>query len=319
MEKDLFQSKLRLRHLHCFMAVAQTRSLRKAADKLHLSQPAMSKTLSELEEIVGVRLLERNRQGAQLTRDGEVFLPHAVAVLEALHAGQHAVGNAQASAGETVHVGALPTVAPDLLPFALTAFRERHADARVVIQTAANAPLLRMLAAGELDFVVGRMADPQMMVGLSFELLYVEPLVMAVRSRHPLVADAAPSLSDILRYPFVVSPKGTIPRHNAESYLQSRGLGIPANCTETLSVSVALQIVRHSDAVWFTPAGAVREHVLDRSLVQLAVPTKGTEEPVGLLLRSEGSLAAPAREFIRVLREAAVGRRAHRPRKSARY
>jgi len=74
--------------------------LRKAADKLHLTQPAISKTLSELEEIIGVKLLERNRLGAQLTREGEQFLPHAMSVLEVLDSVTTAVGHQQKPANE---------------------------------------------------------------------------------------------------------------------------------------------------------------------------------------------------------------------------
>jgi len=199
-----------------------------------------------------------------------------------------------------------------LIPLVLQLFRQRYPFAKVLIQTAANAPLLQMLKAGEVDFVLGRMADPQMMVGLSFELLYVEPLVFAVRNAHPLAAKTSVSLNDIVAYPFVISPTGTIPRHNAESYLRSRGLAMPANCTETLSVSVARQIVRHSDAIWFAPTGAVRDDLVERTLIQLDVPTEGTEEPVGLLLRSEENLTALAKEFVRLLRETAVTRRPRR-------
>lgn len=302
MEKDLFKSRIRLRHLHCFLAAAQEGNLRRAADKLHLTQPAISKTLSELESIVGTKLLERNRQGAQLTRDGEQFLPRALSVLEAIDTIGSAIGPEQEQADEPIYIGALPSVAPDLIPQVLQAFRQRHPNAKVLIQTAANAPLLQMLKAGEVDFVLGRMADPQMMVGLSFELLYMEPLLFAVRNGHPLAKKASPSLNDIVAYPFVISPTGTIPRHNAESYLRSRGFAMPANCTETLSVSVARQIVRLSDAVWFAPAGAVRGGAEEGALTHLDVSTEGTEEPVGLLLRSEGTLKDAAKEFVGLLR-----------------
>jgi DNA-binding transcriptional LysR family regulator len=276
---------------------------------MNLTQPAISKTLSELEQIVGARLLERNRQGAKLTRDGEVFLAHAIPVLEALDAARNAVGPQQAPQTEVVHVGALPTVAPDLLPGALQLFRAGHADARVTIHTAANAPLLQMLRAGEVDFVLGRMADPQMMVGLAFELLYMEPLVLVVRNGHPTAAKARPSLNDVVRYPLIVAAKGTIPRHNTESFLQSRGLKLPSNCTETLSVSVAQRIVAQSDAIWFTPAGAARDLVANGALKQLKVSTTGTEEPVGLLQRSEGNQSSAAKGLMRILREAAAARR----------
>ncbi len=309
MEKDAFHHRIRLRHIHCFLAVAQERNLGRAAERLRLTQPAVSKTLSELEDIAGTRLFERNRLGAQLTADGEKFLPHALGVLDALDAVSRSVGLEQAAQSETVHIGALPTVAPDLLPLALRVFRRTHPAARVSIQTAANAPLLQMLKAGEVDFVVGRMADPQMLAGLSFELLYVEPLVLAVRAAHPLAGAGTVSPGEVVAYAAVVSPKGTIPRHNTESFLQSRGLALPAGCTETLSVSVARRIALHSDAVWFTPLGAVRDDLAGGALVRLALPTEGTEEPVGLLQRSEGQLSFAAQEFIRLLREAALVRR----------
>jgi len=309
MNKDLFKSRIRLRHLDCFVVVAQERNLGKAAARLRLTQPAVSKTLSELEDIVGARLLERNRQGARLTRDGEVFLAYAIPVLEALDAAQGAVGAEQAPHADTLYVGALPTVAPDLLPAALRIFRRAYPDARVTIHTAANEPLLQMLKAGEVDFVLGRMADPQSMAGLAFELLYVEPLVLAVRAGHPLAKKRRPSLAEVATYPLVVAAKGTIPRHNTESLLQSHGLKVPLNCTETLSVSVAQRIAAHSDSVWFTPAGAARDELANGTLAKLALSTKGTEEPVGLLHRTEGSQPAAMQALLRILREAAAARR----------
>ena len=90
MEKNvLFNQRIRLRHLHTFVAVAQQGTLGRAAETLNLSQPALSKTLNELEQLTGTRLFERGRLGAQLTLPGEQFLTHAVRVLDALNtAGQ---------------------------------------------------------------------------------------------------------------------------------------------------------------------------------------------------------------------------------------
>lgn len=308
MDASLFASRIRLRHIHCFVAVAQERNVGKAAEKLRISQPAASKTLSELEEIVGTKLVERGRLGAQLTHDGEAFLAHAVNVLKALQTAGSAVGSEQVAESESVQVGALPSVAPDLIPAALHAFRRLRPHARVVIHTAANAPLLEMLKSGSVDFVLGRMADPVMTVGLSFELLYMEPLLLVAKPDHPLAAGNAVSLSEVIRFPLIVSPSGTVPRHNTESLLHAHGLRLPSNCTETLSVSVARQIVKHSDYIWFAPAGAAREDMVSRDLVALPVPARATEEPVGLLRRSESSASAPAAEFMKILREFAAMR-----------
>ena len=178
-----------------------------------------------------------------------------------------------------------------------------------MVQTATNAALLHMLKAGEIDFALARMADPEMLVGLSFELLHMEPLALAVRPGHPLAGMGTVPLTDILAYPVVVPTRGTTPRHNTESYFQSRGLKMPTNCLETLSVSLARQVTRQSDAVWFAPLGAVRADLAAGELLRLACPTEGTQEPVGLLQRSEGRPAAAALAFMGLLRDMATGRR----------
>jgi DNA-binding transcriptional LysR family regulator len=175
-----------------------------------------------------------------------------------------------------------------------------------------------MLRAGKVDFVLARMADPPQMMGLAFEFLYVEPLVLAVRPGHPLADHPSAGLSDVLGYPLVVFSEGTIPRHNTESYLQSQGLRLPHNCTETLSVSVGRLLTQRSDSIWIIPAGAVRADFEQGTLAQVPLAMRGTEEPVGLLNRSEGRLSAAAREFVAVLREAAAARApAAEPGKSA--
>lgn len=309
MEKDLFKSRIRLRHLDCFVTVAQTRNLGKAAAKLSLSQPAVTKILNELEAILGTTLVERSRQGAKLTRDGDAFLAHAVAVLDALHAAGAAVGPQREARHESVRIGALPTVAPDLLPGALQRFRRAHPQAQVSVQTTTNAALLGMLKAGEIDVAVARMADPELLVGLSFELLYVEPLVAAVRPGHPLAGRKSVTLQEVLSYPAMVAAQGTIPRHNTESHFAGHGLKLPANLTETLSISLARQLTRQSDTVWFAQRGAVRADLDDGTLIALALPTAGAEEPVGIVRRSDAGIDGATLALIAALREEAALRR----------
>lgn len=317
MEKDVFKNRIRLRHLDCFICVAQTSHVGKAAEKLRMSQPAVSKTLTELEEIVGQSLLVRNRQGTKLTREGEDFLRHAVAVTDALNAAHASFGAKVTSTAETIFIGALPTVAPDLLPPALETFRRQHPDARVVFQTGANAALLHLLKTGEVDVVFGRMADPEMMVGLTFELLYVEPMVLAVRPAHPLASQGKVSLHEVMRFPLVVSSKNTIPRHNTESFFRSHGLKLPSNCIETLDVALARQIVLQTEAVWFAPLGAVRNDDVDGVIATLELSTAGVEEPVGMLRRSDAELGGATMAFMACVVEAASRLRAGQRRRQA--
>lgn len=299
---------VQLRHLRCLVAVAQERHLARAAERLALSQPAVSKTLSELEAIVGTRLVERSKAGRRgvqgLTAAGEQLLAHALRVLEALDASAQAVAPAAGGRIERLRIGALPSVAPALLPLALARLRDGWPQVQIVVKSAANAALLDELRAGELDLVVGRMSDPRLMGGLSFELLHTEPLVFAVRAGHPLALKAA-SVQAVLGYPLVVYGEGTIPRHNTESFLSARGLVLPTNALQTLDVAVARALVAVSDAVWITPLGAARGELPDGRLVQLRIETAGTEEPVGLLQRSDAEPSALRAAMAVLLREAA--------------
>jgi DNA-binding transcriptional LysR family regulator len=318
-----FVRNVQLRHLRCLVAVAQERHLARAAERLALSQPAMSKTLAELEALAGTRLVERSsagRRGVQgLTAAGEQLLAHALRVLEAIEASAQAVAPVLGERAERLRIGALPSLASSLLPEALAALRVRWPALQVLVKTAANAVLLDELRAGELDLVVGRMSDPPLMSGLSFELLHTEPLVFAVRPAHPLARRAA-SVRAVLGYPLVVYSEGTIPRHSTESFFSGLGLALPGNALQTLDVSVARALVGCSDAVWITPLGAVQAELREGRLARLPIATPGTEEPVGLLVRSEAEASAARSATAGLLREAArrdnarptTSRRGHR-------
>lgn len=307
---EAFVRGVQLRHLRCLVAVAQERHLARAAERLSLSQPAMSKTLAELESLAGARLVDRGtagRRGIQrFTVAGEQLLMHALRVLEAVDASALAMAPGGGERLERLRIGALPSVAPSLLPDALTALRERLPALQVQVQTGANGGLLDALRAGELDLVAGRMSDPQLMTGLTFELLYTEPLALLVRPGHPLASTAAPSMQDVLAHPLVVYSEGTIPRHHTESFLSGLGLALPAAVTQTLDIAVARALIARSDAVWFTPYGAARDDLDAGRLAKLDIDMAGTEEPVGLLLRADAEPTAARRAFMALLRETAA-------------
>lgn len=207
MEKNgLFSQRIRLRHLHTFVAVAQQGTLGRAAETLNLSQPALSKTLNELEQLTGTRLFDRGRLGAQLTLVGEQFLTHAVKVLDALNTAGQALNRKEEPASDIVRVGALPTAALGILPAAIGQFHRQQKHATLQVATMNNTMLLAGLKSGELDLGIGRMSDPELMSGLNYELLFPESLKLVVRPNHPLLQDTV-TLSRVMEWPVVVSPK----------------------------------------------------------------------------------------------------------------
>ncbi|EKO0146326.1 LysR family transcriptional regulator, partial [Salmonella enterica subsp. enterica serovar Thompson] len=269
MEKNgLFSQRIRLRHLHTFVAVAQQGTLGRAAETLNLSQPALSKTLNELEQLTGTRLFERGRLGAQLTVPGEQFLTHAVKVLDALNTAGQALNRKEDASADVVRVGALPTAALGILPAAIGRFHQQQKSTSLQVATMNNTMLLAGLKSGEIDLGIGRMSDPELMGGLNYELLFLESLKLVVRPGHPLLQETI-TLSRVMEWPVVVSPKGTVPRQNAEVLLQSQGCKMPAGCIETLSASLSRQLTVDYDYVWFVPSGAVKEDLRQATLVSL--------------------------------------------------
>ncbi|MEW7315152.1 pca operon transcription factor PcaQ [Buttiauxella gaviniae] len=307
MEKNgLFSQRIRLRHLHTFVAVAQQGTLGRAAETLNLSQPALSKTLNELEQLTGTRLFERGRLGAQMTLMGEQFLTHAVKVLDALnHAGQ-SLNQKDGQSATVVRVGALPTAALGILPKVIGQFHRQQADVTLQVATMNNTMLLSGLKSGELDLGIGRMSDPELMTGLNYELLFLESLKLVVRPGHPLLHENI-TLSRVMEWPVVVSPKGTIPRQNAESLLSSQGCKMPATCVETLSASLSRQLTVDYNYVWFVPSGAVKEDLRQGTLTSLPVTTQGAGEPIGILTRVDTPLSPAAQILLASIRKSIPG------------
>ena len=122
MQRSLADSRVKFRHLQCFLAVAQFGSVQRAAESLSITQPAVSKTVAELEAILGVKLFERGRHGAVPTREGQLFMPHASACVSALRQGVDLLARAEGAAAATLEIGILPTVAAALVPPVLKRF-----------------------------------------------------------------------------------------------------------------------------------------------------------------------------------------------------
>ncbi|EPL2361239.1 LysR substrate-binding domain-containing protein [Klebsiella aerogenes] len=307
MEKNgLFSQRIRLRHLHTFVAVAQQGTLGRAAETLNLSQPALSKTLNELEQLTGTRLFERGRLGAQLTLVGEQFLTHAVKVLDALNTAGQALNRKEGMNSDVVRIGALPTAALGILPTVIGQFHKQQKDITLQVATMNNTMLLAGLKSGDVDIGIGRMSDPELMSGLNYELLFLESLKLVVRPGHPLLQETV-TLSRVMEWPVVVSPKGTIPRQNAETRLQSQGCKIPPGCIETLSASLSRQLTVDYDYVWFVPSGAVKDDLRRGLLTSLPIATEGAGEPIGILTRVDASLSQGAQTLLSAIRKSMPG------------
>ncbi|RIX82870.1 pca operon transcription factor PcaQ [Acidovorax cavernicola] len=300
--------RLKMRHLQCLVMVAQERNLVRAAEALSLTQPAVSKTVAELEEIVGRQLLLRRRRGVELTPAAEVLVRHAVSALRGLREGLGLAMDQPEADQLRVVVGALPNMAAHLLPEAVARLLAAHPAMRVRVVSGTNAQLMTQLRQGEIDFVLGRLAQASAMADLAFEQLYSEPLLLVVWPGHPLASRRKPTLDALAAYPLMLPVSGTLIRHTADAFLIAQGLALPARLLEATDTSFAVGLLRRSDAVWFAPQGAVEGFVARGELKRVAIDTTSTEGPVGVTVRRGSETGEGARLLLDTIRDVAAAR-----------
>jgi len=302
----LINSRVKFRHLHTFVEVARQKSVVKAAEILHVSQPAVTKTIRELEEALGVAVFERDGRGIRITRYGEVFLRHAGAALTALRQGIDSVSQELFDSAPPVRIGALPTVSTRIMPRAMTMFLTEKTGSRVKIVTGDNAVLMEQLRIGDLDLVVGRLASPEKMTGLSFEHLYSEQVVFTVRAGHPLLEAGRSIFDGFADYPVLMPTRGSIIRPSVEQFLIANGVASLPTQVETVSDAFGRAFVRSSDAIWIISAGVVAADIEDGVLATLPIDTSETRGPVGLTIRADANPSTPLSILMQTIRQAAA-------------
>jgi LysR family pca operon transcriptional activator len=298
--------RIKFRHLQAFLEVARQKSVNRAAELLHVSQPAVTKTIRELEGILGVALFERDGRGTRTTRYGEVFMRHAGATLTALRQAVDSVSQEAALSGPPVRIGALPTVSARIMPQAMNRFLAGGTVGPVKIVTGENAVLLEQLRVGDLDLVVGRLAAPEKMTGFSFEHLYSERVLFVTRTGHPLLDARANAFERLGAYPVLMPTRNSVIRPIVEQFMIAHGIPAPPVQIETVSDAFGRAYLRMSDAVWIISEGVVAGDIADGVLAALPLETVETRGPVGLTMRADTSPSLPLSLLMQAIRTVAA-------------
>lgn len=298
-------NRIKFRHLQCFLEVARQGSLARAAKVLAISQPAVSKTLKELEQVLAASLFERSKQGVTPTAAGQAFLRYAGPSVQALREGVRSLRSGEHEAG-AVRLGVLSTVESALLPEVVRRLHQQHAALVVSVVTGPSAHLLDQLRVGALDLVVGRMTDSPQIEGLSFEHLYSEAMILVVRPGHALLQADLHDLSQLGDYPVVLPLAGTTIRRYADSLYVQCGIVMPQQRLETLSVALSRRYVQSTDAVWIAPQDAVRQDLARVELLELDIGLREPGGSVGICSNPTAALSLAAQWCCEALREAAA-------------
>jgi LysR family pca operon transcriptional activator len=188
----------------------------------------------------------------------------------------------------------------------MTAFLSVGTGSRVKIITGENSVMMEQLRLGELDLVVGRLAAPEKMMGLSFEHLYSEQVVFVVRAGHPLTTVRHALFEHLGEYPVLMPSHGSIIRPTVEQFLIAHGIASLPTQIETVSDAFGRAFVRSSNAVWIISAGVVAADIEDGLLAPLPVDTGETKGPVGLTMRADTVPSTPLSILMQTIREAAA-------------
>jgi DNA-binding transcriptional LysR family regulator len=182
---------MELRHLRYFVAVAEEQNVTRAAARLHVSQPPLSRQIRDLEEHLGVELFKRTAKSVALTEAGKVFLNEARAVLMRSEEAVQAVRAVAKGARGQVRVGYAPSLSVEVLPKALRLLEQEHPGTRVALHDCSTEECGRKLLERKLDAALGVKPAGRTFRGVVFEKLADYALYCAVAASHPLAGKRA--------------------------------------------------------------------------------------------------------------------------------
>jgi LysR family hydrogen peroxide-inducible transcriptional activator len=186
---------MELRQLRYFVAAAECGNVSRAADRCHVAQPSLSQQLKKLEMVLGARLFDRIGRGIVITDAGRALLPRARTILAQVRDTQTNFNRDAASCQTTLIVGAIPTMAPYLLPPALGKFRAAYPDCQISVREGLTEQLIELLAENEIDCAL--VSTPLEDELLDVEVLGQEELLIALPQDHPAAKQSRFSLADL--------------------------------------------------------------------------------------------------------------------------
>ena len=276
---------MELRHLRCFVALAEELHFTRAAERLHIEQPPLSRAIKELEGDLGVVLFVRNRRGTVLTEAGATFLQDVRRVFAALKQAQENAQAVAAGLSGSLRIAVSDGAIDPRLSALLARCREEEPEIEIRLSEVPLADQLRGLRSG--DFSIGFAHTAEVGDGIVTEPLWHDPLVVAVPARHPLLSHKAVPLHQLASYPLVLCDPQVCEGYHRELARLLRPLERPPDVAEHVSsLDMMLTLVGAGYGVGFITetriAASLRPDVVIRPLaMDSAVITTYLLRPAG--------------------------------------
>ena len=300
------RARLRTRHLLLLSAISDEGNICRAAEMLSMSQPAASRLLRELEEIIGTDLFERQARGVKANWYGEALIRHSRNALSSLTEAAAEIEALKSGRTGQVDVGSIAGPAGGLVPRAVMRVALDYPLVRVQVIVDTSDRLVQLLGEGRIDIMIGRLSGQHDSSRFTFDRLGQERVCAVTRTGHPLLGSQNLELPQMADAAWIVPPVGTALRHRFELMFREAGLECPNRLVETASPMVVTKLLGESDFVAVLPRD-VAEYYAGCGLIR--------ELPIGLpcnmdpfaVITCKGRLLSPAAHLMcETLEDAAV-------------
>lgn len=306
------RARLRTRHLLLLTAIGEEGNIHRAAEMLNMSQPAASRLLRDLEEIIGAELFERLPRGVRANWYGETVIRHARIALASLSEAAEEVDLLKAGQTGQVTVGAISGPAMSLVPSAVSRVARELPFVRIQLQVDSSDRLLEALQHGKIDIMVGRLVDRHEQSNYTYERLADEPVCAVVRKEHPLLSRSDLDIGILADAPWIVPPLGSISRHRFDLMFREAGFDAPKRVIETISPMVVTRLLEETDFLAVLPAGVAQYYASCGLIAKLNVPLSYSMESYGVITRKGWLLSPAAKVMLEALLDAAAPGRKER-------
>ncbi len=307
---DRIGRRMTLKDLHVFVAVVQAGSMGKAAQRLHSSQPAISRSIAGLEHALGIRLLERTPQGVEPTEYGRALLEGGRGVFDQLRQTLGRIGSLADPATGEVRVGSTVVTAATFVCTVIDRVSRRHRRSSFHLVTAAWEALHAELAERRVDLLITRNFGRSLDSRFDFERLYDESFVVAAGNESPWARRRKVSLRDLLDEPWVLPPPESAISAVAREAFAARGLDYPRATVVALTPEVRMSLLATGRFITLFPASTVRFSARRHEIKVLPVELDTPPVPSGIVTLRDRDISPAARLFIATARDVAKSRAA---------
>jgi DNA-binding transcriptional LysR family regulator len=298
--------RLKLRDLDTLLIIAECGSMAKAASQLAISQPAVSKIISDMEHTLGVRLLDRTTRGVEPTVYGQAVLKCAAAVFDDVRQGVKQLEFLADPAAGDLRIGAAEPMLGGFLSAVIAQVSRRYPRVTFeVTQRASRAQMLRDLRERRFDLIVGRVVRDQRDDDLTTEVLFDEPWSVVVGPRNPLARRRKLNLRELLNEPWTLPPADTVVGAYLTEAFRAAGLDRPRSVMITASVQMHQALMARGRFLAIFPRSLLEFSAGRMALKVLPVELPGQPPPVGIIMLKNRMQNPTVQLFVAAAREIA--------------